>query len=144
MGLSFATTLTECSSEASSISVLLFFKLATTSIRAGHHTAFNTIIPGLSFGFHRTTGAVVEAFATQGDPAANTVPGGGVWMSGRGLAYDGAGSMFFSTGNGYASELPANGHPLQGRNPPTALEEAVVNMKINSDGTIQPVDFFMH
>lgn len=108
---------------------------------ASHCIQYN--YTGAIIGFHRTTGAIVEAFATEGGPAANTVPGGGVWMSGGGLAYDGAGSMFFSTGNGYASELPANGRPVQGRNPPTSLEEAVVNMKINSDGTIQPVDFFM-
>jgi hypothetical protein len=64
-------------------------------------------------------------------------------MSGGGLAYDGAGSMFFSTGNGYASQLPATGRPLSGRSVPTALEEAVVHMNLNSDGTISPVDFFM-
>ena len=108
---------------------------------ASHCVQYN--YTGAIIGFHRTTGAIIEAFAMQGGPEDNSVPGGGVWMSGGGLAYDGAGSMFFSTGNGYASQLPADGHPLQGRNPPTALEEAVVNMKINSDGTIQPVDFFM-
>lgn len=64
-------------------------------------------------------------------------------MSGGGLAYDGAGSMFFSTGNGYASQLPATGHPVSGRNVPTALEEAVVHMNIAGDGTLSPVDFFM-
>ncbi|KAL1603402.1 hypothetical protein SLS59_004499, partial [Nothophoma quercina] len=73
----------------------------------------------------------------------NTVSGGGVWMSGGGLTYDGAGSMFFSTGNGYASQLPATGHPVAGRNVPTALEEAVVHMNLKSDGTMSPVDFFM-
>lgn len=91
---------------------------------------------GAIIGFHRTTGEIVEAFAMQGGSEPNTVPGGGVWMSGGGLASDGAGSMFFSTGNGYASQLPATGHPVSGRNPPTALEEAVVNMKLHDDGTI--------
>ncbi|KAF2170005.1 hypothetical protein M409DRAFT_36011 [Zasmidium cellare ATCC 36951] len=79
----------------------------------------------------------------QGGLEPNTVSGGGVWMSGGGLAYDGAGGLFFSTGNGYASQLPADGHPVPGRNPPTALEEAVVHMNVNSDGTMSPVDFFM-
>ena len=64
-------------------------------------------------------------------------------MSGGGLAYDGAGSLFFSTGNGYAAQLPASGKPVSGRSPPTALEEAVVNMKLHDDGTMEPVDFFM-
>jgi hypothetical protein len=108
---------------------------------ASHCIQYN--YTGAIIGFHKTTGAVVEAFAMQGGPEPNTVPGGGVWMSGGGLATDGSGSMFFSTGNGYAAQLPANGNPVQGRNPPTALEEAVVNMRLNSDGTITPSDFFM-
>ena len=62
-------------------------------------------------------------------------------MSGGGLASDGAGSMFFATGNGYASQL-AN-VPVSGRNPPTALEEAAVHMTIQSDGSLRVVDFFM-
>lgn len=49
--------------------------------------------------------------------------------------------MFFSTGNGYASQL-AN-VPVSGRNPPTALEEAVVHMTIAGDGSLSVVDFFM-
>ncbi|KAK8080397.1 fungistatic metabolite [Apiospora hydei] len=65
---------------------------------------------------------------------------GGVWMSGGGLAYE-AGSMYFATGNGYASQLKNT--PVQGRTPPTALEEAAVNARINDDGTITPIDFFM-
>ncbi|KAI5363831.1 putative quinoprotein alcohol dehydrogenase-like superfamily [Septoria linicola] len=110
---------------------------------ASHCIQYN--YTGAVIGFDKTTGAIVEAFATQGGAEANTVPGGGIWMSGGGLAYDGAGSMFFSTGksNGYAAQLPATGHPVQGRQPPTALEEAVVNMKLHDDGTIEPVDFFM-
>ncbi|KAF2213468.1 hypothetical protein CERZMDRAFT_39261 [Cercospora zeae-maydis SCOH1-5] len=83
------------------------------------------------------------AFATQAGPEPNTVEGGGVWMSGGGLAYDGAGSMYFSTGNGYAGQLPASGRPVQGRNPPSALEEAVVNLRVGEDGILKPVDFFM-
>ncbi|KAM3413865.1 hypothetical protein BST61_g10539 [Cercospora zeina] len=108
---------------------------------AGHCVQYN--FTGAIIGFHRTTGEIVEAFATQGGPEPNTVEGGGVWMSGGGLAYDGAGSMYFSTGNGYAGQLPANGRPVQGRNPPTALEEAVVNLRVGEDGTLRPVDFFM-
>ncbi|KAJ4332879.1 hypothetical protein N0V95_009549 [Ascochyta clinopodiicola] len=108
---------------------------------ASHCIQYN--YTGAIIGFHRTTGAIVESFAMQGGLEPNTVAGGGVWMSGGGLAYDGAGSIFFSTGNGYASQLPATGHPVSGRNVPTALEEAVVHMNLNSDGTMSPVDFFM-
>ncbi len=83
----------------------------------------------------------MEHFTTQGAGVAASVPGAGVWMSGGGLSTDGKGSMFFATGNGYASQL--NGVPVNGRSPPTALEEAAVHMAINDDGTLSIVDFFM-
>ena len=92
-------------------------------------------------GFDKTTGAIVERFVTQGGPEPNTVKGGGVWMSGGGLATDGRGAMYYSTGNGYASQLSTT--PVPGRQPPTALEQAVVNMKINDDGSLAVVDFFI-
>ncbi|KAK8127746.1 hypothetical protein PG984_008854 [Apiospora sp. TS-2023a] len=105
---------------------------------ASHCVQYN--FTGAILGWNKDTGALVESFAMEGGPEPNTVPGGGVWMSGGGLAYD-SGSMYFATGNGYASQL--KGTPVQGRNPPTALEEAAVNAKINDDGTITPIDFFM-
>lgn len=77
----------------------------------------------------------------EGSGVPNTVPGGGVWMSGGGLASDDAGSMFFATGNGYASQLdtiPVNEHDA-----PTSLEEAAVHMVIDADGSLMVVDFFM-
>jgi hypothetical protein len=107
---------------------------------ASHCIQYN--YTGAIIGFDKTSGAIIEAYAMQGGQEPNTVPGGGVWMSGGGLAYDG-GSLYFSTGNGYAAQLPATGNPVNGRNPPTALEEAVVNMRIESDGKLKPVDFFM-
>ena len=62
-------------------------------------------------------------------------------MSGGGLASDDKGSMFFASGNGYASQLDSV--PVAGRNPPTSLEEAAVHMAINDDGSLTVVDFFM-
>ncbi|KAF2478258.1 WSC-domain-containing protein [Lindgomyces ingoldianus] len=108
---------------------------------ASHCVQYN--YTGAIIGFHKATGKIVEAFAMQGGPEANTVRGGGIWMSGGGLAYDGKGSMYFVTGNGYASQLKATGNSVLGRFPPTSLEEAAVNAKINDDGTLTIVDFFM-
>lgn len=105
---------------------------------ASHCVKWN--FTGAIIGFNKANGQIVEAFATQGGPEPNTVPGGGVWMSGGGISYDGS-SLFFATGNGYASQL--SGTPVPGRQPPTALEEAAVNAKINSDGTLSIIDFFM-
>ncbi|KAI4195074.1 MAG: hypothetical protein LQ350_007405 [Teloschistes chrysophthalmus] len=106
---------------------------------ASHCVQYN--FTGWIMGFDKTTGSVVERFTTEGGPEPNTTPGGGVWMSGGGIATDNKGSMYFSTGNGYASQL--HGTPVAGRQPPSSLEEAAVNMKINDDGSLTVVDFFM-
>ena len=92
-------------------------------------------------GWDKDTGAMVERYTMEGGPEPNNVPGAGVWMSGGGIATDGKGSMYFATGNGYASQL--GGTPVPGRQPPTSLEEAAVNMKLNDDGSVSVVDFFM-
>ena len=92
-------------------------------------------------GWDKTSGSLVEHLTMEGGKEPNTVPGGGVWMSGGGLASDGKGSLYFASGNGYSSQL--SGTPVPGRQPPTALEEAAVNMKINDDGSLSVVDFFM-
>ncbi|KAI4181434.1 MAG: hypothetical protein L6R41_006629 [Letrouitia leprolyta] len=106
---------------------------------ASHCVQYN--FTGWIMGFDKTTGAMVEHFSTEGGKEPNTTPGGGIWMSGGGIATDNKGSMYFSTGNGYASQL--HGVPVPGRQPPTSLEEAAVNMKINDDGSLTVVDFFM-
>lgn len=106
---------------------------------ASHCVLWN--FTGAVIGHNKRTGAVVEMLATQGGPEPNTIRGGGIWMSGGGISYDGAGSLFFATGNGYASQL--SNTPVPGRQPPSALEEAAVNAKINDDGTLTVIDFFM-
>ncbi|OAP63261.1 hypothetical protein AYL99_02488 [Fonsecaea erecta] len=106
---------------------------------ASHCVQYN--FTGWIVGWHKTTGQLVEQFATEGAGVGPDTPGAGVWMSGGGIASDDQGSMFFASGNGYASQL--NGIPVNGRNPPTALEEAAVHMAINDDGSLTVVDFFM-
>ncbi|KAK5197016.1 hypothetical protein LTR92_002954 [Exophiala xenobiotica] len=106
---------------------------------ASHCVQWN--FTGWIVGWNKQTGQLVERFATEGAGVGPDVPGAGVWMSGGGLASDGKGSMFFATGNGYASQL--NGVPVNGRDPPTSLEEAAVHMSINDDGSLTIVDFFM-
>lgn len=106
---------------------------------ASHCVQYN--FTGWIMGWDKTTGEIVERYATEGDGVPNTTPGGGIWMSGGGLASDDAGSLFFATGNGYASQLSTI--PVNSRNPPTSLEEAAVHMTINDDGSLKIVDFFM-
>ncbi|KAG0129679.1 hypothetical protein HOY82DRAFT_586064 [Tuber indicum] len=83
---------------------------------------------GWIIGWNGQTGQIVERFATEGGP--EDKKGGGVWMSGGGLAQD---------SRRYASQLSTI--PVPGRQPPTALEEAAVHMAINSDGTLDVIDF---
>ncbi|KAI5779378.1 hypothetical protein EDC01DRAFT_621661 [Geopyxis carbonaria] len=104
---------------------------------ASHCVQYN--FTGWVIGWHRTTGEIVEKFATEGGP--EDEKGGGIWMSGGGIASDGIGRMFFATGNGYASQL--HNIPLAGRQPPTSLEEAAVHMAIAEDGKLSVVDFFI-
>ncbi|KAH8846243.1 hypothetical protein MCOR01_003446 [Pyricularia oryzae] len=96
-------------------------------------------ITGWVMGFDKTSGKIIEQFATQGEGV--RAKGASIWMSGGGIAADDKGSIFYSTGNGYESQLSTI--PVEGRNPPTALEEAVVHMTIQEDGKLKPVDFFM-
>ncbi|TQV95128.1 Pyrrolo-quinoline quinone [Cordyceps javanica] len=96
---------------------------------------------GWIIGWHKTTGKIVESWATEGANVPVTTKGGGVWMSGGGLASDDAGSMFFATGNGYASQLATI--PVKGFEPPTSQEESAVHMTVQPDGSLKIVDFFM-
>ncbi|KPM42732.1 hypothetical protein AK830_g3796 [Neonectria ditissima] len=106
---------------------------------ASHCVQYN--FTGWIIGFDKTSGNIVERWATQGKGVPADVKGGGIWMSGGGLSSDDAGSMFFATGNGYASQLATI--PVNGFDPPTSMEEAAVHMNINDDGSLKIVDFFM-
>ncbi|KAG0636289.1 hypothetical protein HOY80DRAFT_891585 [Tuber brumale] len=99
---------------------------------------------GWVIGWNGQTGQIVERFATEGGP--EDKKGGGIWMSGGGLAQDSRKfhfvRLYYSDSfHRYASQLSTI--PVPGRQPPTALEEAAVHMAINSDGTLDVIDFCM-
>ncbi|KAL3608668.1 hypothetical protein FPOAC2_03674 [Fusarium poae] len=106
---------------------------------ASHCVQYN--FTGWIMGWDKTSGKIVERWASEGMGVSNNISGAGIWQSGGGLASDNAGSMYFATGNGYASQLSTI--PVNGFSPPTAMEQAAVHMSINSDGTLSVVDFFM-
>ncbi|KAG6230812.1 hypothetical protein E4U34_007648 [Claviceps purpurea] len=106
---------------------------------ASHCVQYN--FTGWIIGWEKTSGKIVEKWATEGKGVPNNVAGGGIWMSGGGIASDDKGSVFLATGNGYASQLADV--PVGGFNPPTSLEEAALHMTINPDGSLRLVDFFM-
>ncbi len=63
--------------------------------------------------------------------------GAGIWQSGAGLTSDGPGTILLSTGNGGAPTKPAPGNE-----PPPDLGESIVRLRVQSDGSLKPTDFF--
>ncbi|ROV94426.1 hypothetical protein VSDG_05914 [Cytospora chrysosperma] len=108
----------------------------------GHCDLYN--YTGWLVGMSASDGHFVTAYATSAGPGAPAVPstsGSGVWMSGAILSSDQSNRFFFSTGNGYTSTI--NGaSPASGRVTLATLSEAIVNMGINSDGTLYQQDYF--
>ncbi|KUI55535.1 Putative fungistatic metabolite [Cytospora mali] len=99
---------------------------------------------GWLVGMSASDGHFVTAYATSAGEGAPVVPntsGAGVWMSGAILASDQSNRFFFSTGNGYTSTINGNS-PASGRVTLATLSESVVNMGINSDGTLYQQDYF--
>jgi hypothetical protein len=60
----------------------------------------------------------------------------GIWQGGGGLMSDGAGRIFFSTGNGTTTPV-GPGSPV-----PQMKAEAIVRVGVNSSGTVNAKDFF--
>ncbi|MBV9593854.1 MAG: hypothetical protein JO147_08705, partial [Actinobacteria bacterium] len=69
--------------------------------------------------------------------AENNASGAGIWQAGVGLTSDGPGQILFATGNGGAPSSPT-----AGSSPPAACGECVVRLQVQSDGSLQAVDFF--
>jgi hypothetical protein len=65
-------------------------------------------------------------------------PGAGIWQSGGGLVSDADGDIVLATGNG---TIPSAATP--GSTPPSQLGQAVVRLRVQSDKSLKPVDFFM-
>jgi hypothetical protein len=82
-------------------------------------------------------GTVRAMFATETGP--ESVRGAGIWQAGAGLMSDGSGNIFFTTGNGYSNSMIA---PAPGAQPPAALDESVVRVAVQPDGSLSAVDFF--
>ncbi|MGC0313798.1 choice-of-anchor D domain-containing protein [Kitasatospora acidiphila] len=62
--------------------------------------------------------------------------GGGIWDSGGGLVADAQGHIMFSTGNGVSPP------PGPGSNPPSTMSESVINLAVQSDGSLKATDYF--
>ena len=76
-------------------------------------------------------------FSIWTDESGSTYNLAGIWMGGSGAMLDPQGRIFVSSGNGVSPSLNTTG-----TNPPGQLAESVIDMKVNSTGTLQPTDFF--
>ena len=71
------------------------------------------------------------------------VRGGGIWQAGTGLASDGAGTVLFTTGNGFGDNAtPGPLGQIPGSSPPDGLSESVVRLRLQPDGKLWTSDFF--
>jgi hypothetical protein len=84
-----------------------------------------------------TAGVIRTMFTTLANTTAKN--GSSIWMSGAGLVSDGAGQILFATGNGDGNPYA---HPLPGNTPPGSLQNAVVRLVVQADGTLKVADFF--
>jgi outer membrane protein assembly factor BamB len=83
-----------------------------------------------------TSGLVTTKWAT-------SAQGGSIWQAGGGLVSDGPGQILFSTGND--SGVPGESDPEKGpgdQPPEGKFGESVVRVAVQSQGTLQPTDFF--
>jgi hypothetical protein len=99
------------------------------------------------YGWVVGVGAVGSARATTitarwSDQKASDGSGAGIWMSGAGLASDGASQILLTTGNGTLPEATVATNPIPGNSPPANLGEAAVRLAVQSDGTLKATDFF--
>ncbi|KAI9892350.1 MAG: hypothetical protein M1814_001551 [Vezdaea aestivalis] len=96
-----------------------------------------------------TSGKVKTLFSTEVAPFApkqdGTFNGGGggagIWQAGMGLSTDSPNRLFFVTGNGAGHENKQT--PASGRSPLSTLDEAIVNVKIDTaTGKLSLSDYF--
>jgi len=76
------------------------------------------------------------AFTFWSTESGTTYQQAGIWMGGSGAMLDPQGRIFVTSGNGVS---PSKG---PGSTPPGQLAESVIDMKVNSGGTLSPTDFF--
>jgi hypothetical protein len=84
------------------------------------------------------TGQVVAKFSTEVTTIAGEY-GAGIWQAGAGIISDGPTRMFVMTGNGYS---PAPTSPIPGTSPNAFLDNSMVRLQVQANGTVVPVQWF--
>jgi HYDIN/CFA65/VesB-like, Ig-like domain/Abnormal spindle-like microcephaly-assoc'd, ASPM-SPD-2-Hydin len=76
------------------------------------------------------------AFTLWSDESGTTYNQAGIWQGGSGIMQDSQGRVFLASGNGVS---PSKG---PGSKPPGQLAESVIQLGVNSDGTLKALQFF--
>ena len=92
---------------------------------------------GWIMGVDGSSGAVTARWADHDTPTPAD-SGGGIWMSGGGLASDGPGQIVFAIGNA----LKSNAGAYDRNNPPADLSNAVARLTVQANGSLKLTDFF--
>lgn len=87
-------------------------------------------------GYVAGVNTTTHALTLWSDESGVTNDRAGIWQSGGGLMSDGAGRIYFTSGNG-VSPPPGPGYA-----PPGQLAESVVRLRIRRDGALTPKEFF--
>lgn len=95
---------------------------------------------GWIMGVDASSGAVTARWADHGVPTLTDPDpsGGGIWMSGGGLASDGPGQIVFAIGNA----LVPNAGAYTRANPPVNMSNMVARLTVQGDGSLKLTDFF--
>ncbi|MGH7438871.1 MAG: choice-of-anchor D domain-containing protein, partial [Polyangiaceae bacterium] len=93
---------------------------------------FHGFVVGVTTDGHQT-----PLFATEAGPSG--LRGAGFWHSGGGIVSDGTGRLFLTASNGYSN---AWGAPLPGHSPPQTLDQSVMRLDVQNDGSLAATDFF--
>ena len=91
---------------------------------------------GIVIGVSTTTHAITAMWSDEAGAGTDQNSMSGIWQSGGGLVSDGPNQILLTTGNGIAP--PAS----PGDDPPPTLSESVVRLRVNTDGTLTPTDYF--
>jgi hypothetical protein len=94
------------------------------------HPPYNGYVAGVS----TTTAKQTALFTTE---VGTSTGEAGIWQAGGGLVSDGPGQIIVATGNG-GNVLPSS----PGETPSGSLEEAVVRLTVQPDGTLKATDWF--
>ncbi len=95
-------------------------------------TPYRGIVIGVSTSTHK----IVTMWSDEAGVSTDENSQAGIWQGGGGLVSTASGQIILATGNGVSPE------PAPSNAPPETLSESVLNLAVESNGTLKPKQFF--